>query len=195
MMAAPSRAKFEAAQKAACVARRAIDEIEIDLAVKYGRGNERWASRAEQKRLEQRRAQWDRACDRVWRMLQGAPRDWGTGVPVWWICEKLTYDDAFRPTNEPLSVVPPLSYGQTAPIRSLLDNFPNPLRLLANQKLSSRDLMKLSHKSWIWNAPTPATLDVARRVLAHDFGLTRLSDEEVIQIMRDARKRAPKRIM
>ena len=46
-----------------------------------------------------------------------SPRYWKSGVPVHWLCEELTYEDAIRPVDQPLSVVPPLAYGATDPIQ------------------------------------------------------------------------------
>ena len=46
-----------------------------------------------------------------------SPRYWKSGVPVHWLCEKLTYEDAVRPVDQALSVVPPLAYGATDPIQ------------------------------------------------------------------------------
>jgi hypothetical protein len=128
-VAAPSRAKFEAAQNKARTAGLAVRNAEITLAVKYGSANVRWASRAEQRKLEQLRERRDRACERIFAMLEEAPRDWTTGVPQWWVCTELTYDDAFRSASKPLSATPPLSFGATEPKRSLLNNFPNPFAL------------------------------------------------------------------
>ena len=52
------------------------------------------------------------AMERVFVWLdENSPRFWRTGCPAYWICEELTYEDAM--TTGPLSVIPPLCWGQT----------------------------------------------------------------------------------
>lgn len=48
-------------------------------------------------------------------LVRVSPRGetWLSGVPTWWIREKLTWEDAVRPAGEALSVDVPLAYGAT----------------------------------------------------------------------------------
>ena len=70
-----------------------------------------WASRAVQKKIHSLSEQMDKVSDRIYAMLEESPRDWKAGVPVWYICSKLSYDDAFKPLGLPLSKEPPKAYG------------------------------------------------------------------------------------
>lgn len=89
---------------------RAYDALDIDLSVKYGKRE--WASRTEQKKLDQLRKRKARVCEKMFAVLDKvATRDWHHGVPAYWVCEKLSWEDAIRPANEPLSVTPPTVYG------------------------------------------------------------------------------------
>lgn len=109
--------RFEKAQAAYRLADAKCDEIEIALAVKYGpRFQESWAARSERKALATARAAKNRAATRVFKALEGSPRDWMGGVPSHWVCAKLTSDDAFKSKAEALSVVPPLAYGSVSPM-------------------------------------------------------------------------------
>lgn len=106
-------AKWNALQAEYRAAYAAFQDHEVALAVKYGdRRNIRWASRGEQKKLEQLRARADRIADRMYKMLErSATRDWRHGVPAHWIAEKLTWADAVKPPGESLSVEPPRAFG------------------------------------------------------------------------------------
>ena len=104
------RAKFDRARDAVLVAMAKRDELQRALEYRYG-GEITWATPAEKKRLERLRAAYDRASDRMYRLLEASPRDWSRGVPAYWVATQLTYDDAVRPTSEPLSVEPPKAYG------------------------------------------------------------------------------------
>lgn len=93
------RAKYLAARD-----RRA--EVESALRVKYGPDfDPRWASAAERRRYESALVAQGRAGDAFYAHLREvSPRDWGCGVPAHWLYEELTWEDAVRPTSEPLSV-------------------------------------------------------------------------------------------
>jgi len=104
------RERFDKARAAVLVARKAHDDRRRALEFKYG-GTTTWASTGERRSLERLRAGMDRADARIFKLLEKAPRDWTRGVPSYWVAECLTYDDAFRPTSEPLSVEPPRAYG------------------------------------------------------------------------------------
>jgi hypothetical protein len=95
--------------------RRAFDDLDIQLSVKYGPGFQRgWASKTEQKKVDQLRQRLDRTRGKMFAIVERvSPRDWGRGVPAHWIASDLSWEDAVRPINEPLSVTPPLAYGAT----------------------------------------------------------------------------------
>jgi hypothetical protein len=94
-------------------AERAYDDLDNELSYKYGskHGHE-WASRIERKKLDQLRKRKDRIGEKMFAILDKvSPRDWHHGVPAHWIYSKLSWEDAIRPANEPLSVAPPTAYG------------------------------------------------------------------------------------
>jgi hypothetical protein len=96
-------------------AREAYDAHDIQLMVKYGSSFQRsWLSRTEAKKLEQLRDRMSTIGEKITDLLVSiSPRGdrWLGGVPAVWIYEKLTWEDATRPENEPLSVVVPGAYG------------------------------------------------------------------------------------
>ena len=98
---------------------RTFRDLDIQLSVKYGPGFQRgWASKAEQKKVEQLRNRLDRIRGKMFAIVERvSPRDWGRGVPAHWIASDLSWEDAVRPINEPLGVTPPLAYGATSPMR------------------------------------------------------------------------------
>lgn len=118
---AKARATREMFEKAQAAFRAASDKrraLSIELAVKYGSGNERWASRGEKTRLDKLMAAQSRAGDRVMKILDAvSPRNWHSGVPWHWVNEELTWEDAVRPIDQPLSVTPPLAFGASQPMR------------------------------------------------------------------------------
>jgi hypothetical protein len=101
--------------------RRLTDEmtkVEVEAHVKWGPHGLRYASRALQTKHQRLKASRDRVYEKIFAMTQKlSPRDWGTGVPTWWVAGKLTFDDLVRPIGEPLSVTPPLAYGATRPMQ------------------------------------------------------------------------------
>jgi hypothetical protein len=105
----PKRAKFDKARAAVLAARNARDEQRGALERKWQ--DPRWAPAGERAKLERLRRAYDRASARMHSLLATGPRDWARGVPSYWVVEQLTYDDAFRPTSEPLSVEPPRAWG------------------------------------------------------------------------------------
>ncbi len=108
--------KLRADYLAADSARR---DLSIQLSLKYGPGFQTsWASKAEQKKVEQLRNRLDRIRGKMFAIVERvSPRDWGRGVPAHWIASDLSWDDVVRPINESLSVTPPLAYGATSPMR------------------------------------------------------------------------------
>jgi hypothetical protein len=92
-------------------------DYEISLRVRYG-DNIKWTSKTEQKKLESLRAKSDKVGKKMFTLIEKvSPRDWSSGVPSHWILKSLDWENVIRPLNEPLSVVPPLSYGATHHMR------------------------------------------------------------------------------
>ena len=114
---AEPRAKFDRLRARYVEAAARLDEADVEFAGRYGaRYATTWLSRRDQQRLERLRAARRKAEEAIFAHVQAhSPRDWGRGVPQAWVCASLTWDDAVRPLGEPLSVVPPMSYGATAP--------------------------------------------------------------------------------
>jgi hypothetical protein len=99
-------------------ASKTATDLEIALRVRYGNNGVHWASKSEKKRLETVKARKDRIGSKMFEILERvSPRHWGSGVPAYWLYEKLSWEDAVRPLHEPLSVTPPLAYGATEPMR------------------------------------------------------------------------------
>jgi hypothetical protein len=114
-MSKPTRKQWEAQQEKFRLLDRKLTDHQIALSVKYG--DPQWASRVEKAKAENLRQQMGRVSDRLFSWLREmSDRDWSMGVPTHWVCSTLTYDDARKQKSERLSVVPPLSYGQTHPI-------------------------------------------------------------------------------
>jgi hypothetical protein len=115
----PSPARFQALRDRYLRADAALSALRSTFTAKYSGAYDRtWLLKGERDREDRAVAAVDRAGAAFFAYLQSiSPRDWSTGVPAHWLCEKLSYDDAVRPRGEPLSVVPPLSYGATRPVR------------------------------------------------------------------------------
>lgn len=91
-------------------------EIQRALAIKYG--DIMWASAADKKKLDALRARERKIEEKMLEILDAvSPRNWQSGAPSHWIYTKLTWQDATRPLNQPLSVTPPLAYGHTVPMK------------------------------------------------------------------------------
>lgn len=106
------RAKFDAAQARYLEADQKLETLLSRLSLKYGPGmQDAWLTPGERKERRKYIYARDRASYRVFRLLDASPRDWRRGVPSHWVCTVLSYDDAFRPLNEPLTVTPPKAYG------------------------------------------------------------------------------------
>lgn len=71
-----------------------------------------------QKKIEAAAEQERKAADRFFDLLREiSPRNWYSGgAPAHWVLRDLSFEDAIRPLTEPLSVVPPLSYGAHRPM-------------------------------------------------------------------------------
>jgi len=114
------RERFDALRAAYIKKRQRSDEIESELRRKYVSHDPQAIpfshipTRTEQKRRESARDAVDKTTDKFLEYLdQISPRNWREGVPAHWVYEDLTYEDAVRPLDEKLSVVPPLAYGCT----------------------------------------------------------------------------------
>ena len=135
-----ARAKFESIRKRILAARAKYDELEerarirdrlpprpeprpgtrwLDQKLGFEMGWHKRLKPSEKRGLEPLRARLNQANKEMYDLLDRiSPRDWWqSGVPAWWIAEKLSFEDAIRPTSEPLSETPPLAYGQTHPMR------------------------------------------------------------------------------
>lgn len=115
---ATKQAKFASIRARILQARDKRDTLARTLELKYGGYSLRpsymvwqWAKGHEKKKLEQLRAAYDRHAARLFALLASAPRNWEVGVPYHWVAEDLTFEDAFRPVTEQLSVVPPKACG------------------------------------------------------------------------------------
>lgn len=109
------QAKFDGLRAKHLKSREAYGAVERAVSSKYG--STAWASRSEKSKLERLKGAVSRTGDALFEYVQSiSPRSWSSGVPFWWVCEKLAYADAVRSLTEPLSVVPPLAYGSTVPI-------------------------------------------------------------------------------
>lgn len=101
------------------LAKRAThDDVRRALSQKYGSAcNAVHYGKGDRTKLERADAAYDKACSRLFELLEASPRDWRSGVPATWVAETLSYEDAVRPVSDPLSVTPPCSYGYARPIR------------------------------------------------------------------------------
>jgi hypothetical protein len=96
-------------------AREAASEYERQLGSKYGYQHQRsWLGKGERDKLERLEARTNKIGDKIVELLvRVSPRGetWLSGTPAWWIRQKLSWEDAIRPKDEPLSVVVPGAYG------------------------------------------------------------------------------------
>jgi DNA repair protein RadC len=111
---ASDRHRWDALHAAYVPAIEAARAMQRALEQKYQ--DTRWAGRGEQSKLETLRARADKIGDKIVDLIvKVSPRGeaWLTGAPAWWLREKLTWEDAIRPANEPLSVQVPAPWGAT----------------------------------------------------------------------------------
>lgn len=115
MNAEKTRARFAELRNKYFEAKVKRDLQDGTLRSKYGAEYQAsWLKAGERKLKERLQAALDRAGEKLTDFIATfSPRDWHHGVPVVWVREDLTFEDAARPANEPLSVRPPLSYGST----------------------------------------------------------------------------------
>lgn len=109
-----TRARFNTLQTQIRERSARRQDLSINLAVKYGSGNECYAKRSERAPIETLDRQIKTLSDKLYALLDViSPRNWREGVPVRYATLELTYDDAT--TRAELSTVPPCAWGyQTA---------------------------------------------------------------------------------
>ena len=105
----PTRKQWDAAQARYNELYARKREEVINAEVRWG--NIKWANLAVQKKIDSLQTQMDKVSERIYKMLEAAPRDWTSGVPITYVCSELSYDDAFSPLGSLLSREPPKSYG------------------------------------------------------------------------------------
>ena len=111
------REKFDVLRAKYLSAKAKRDDTDSRFVARYGSGYQNsWLNAVDRLALHRARTAVEKAGDALTEHVATfSPRDWSYGVPQSWVRESLTYEDAARPVGEPLSVVPPLSYGATKP--------------------------------------------------------------------------------
>jgi hypothetical protein len=123
-----AKARFDTLRAAYLAADRARRDELITQSVKYGTEREArsWASKSEKTKLEKLDKKRDKIGDKIIDLIvKESPRGemWMSGVPSYWLHEKLSWDDLVRPKGEPLTISPPASYGWTdAEVRRHLES-------------------------------------------------------------------------
>lgn len=107
------RETFEHRQNTAKRKAEGLSEFITDMAVKYGApGRQHYWSSREVKLYEKLKKAQSRAEASFFKHLKTVQtRDFSVGVPVWWLRDKLTFEDAT--TTDAMSVIPPPAYGYT----------------------------------------------------------------------------------
>jgi hypothetical protein len=110
------RAKFDSLRAKYISAKEKYRDLDIAFSVRYGSSYDHsWLKAADRKKLDGALSITDKAGSALYEYVKAiSPRDWSYGVPIHWIYEDLTFEDAIRPLNEKLSVSPPPSYGNAA---------------------------------------------------------------------------------
>ena len=116
-MSAGDRGRFDALRAKYLSAKAKRDDIDSRFVGRYGSGYQSsWLNAHDQIARNRARSAVEKAGDALTEHVATfSPRDWSYGVPVSWVRESLTYEDAARPVGEPLSVVPPVAWGYTKP--------------------------------------------------------------------------------
>ena len=110
------KAKFDKLRAQYLEANSAFGDFDITLKVAYGQSE--YASASERKRLDALGRRKSKIGDKIYDILDDvSPRRWRSGAPAWWVVSKLSWEDAIKPLGVSLSVVPPLSYGASEPMR------------------------------------------------------------------------------
>lgn len=117
-----ARDRFEALKLKARVSAMKLQRLVTELDAHYQ--SHRYAPRTMRHKLDALRIADNKAWDKLFAFIQSiSPRDWSCYVPIHWIRDHLTYEDAM--TSGQLSVVPPPCYGSTP---AQLQQFAWPIR-------------------------------------------------------------------
>ncbi len=140
----------------------ALNELDSALRSKYGsRYENSWLPKGQRDKKERLQAKVDAVRDKIIELLvKVSPRGerWLQGVPSHWLTDQLTWEDAIRPANEPLSVVVPGAWGHP-------DGY---VQEASGRALS---LWKFNRITGLWNhvrTVTPETRDEWLRVFQRD---------------------------
>lgn len=105
-----TQARFEALQAKWRSAQTKAHDLRFELQYHYGDMYRVRAPKAKMAKADKASAAEERAQDAIFTYLEAnSPRSWRSGVPCYWVCDKLTYADAI--TAGQMSVIPPVSYG------------------------------------------------------------------------------------
>lgn len=109
------RKKWDSLHVAQAKAQAAESEFDLALARKYHASyQDSWLTRPQRDKKERLREKRREIESKIIDLLvKISPRGdrWLSGAPAHWLATELTWEDAIRPANEPLSVVVPGSYG------------------------------------------------------------------------------------
>lgn len=115
MATAADKKKWDSLHAAWAKARAAEDELTTKFVRKYsGSYQDSWLTRAERTKKDKLRDKRSEIETKIFEhVVKISPRGerWKTGVPSHWVVTQLTWEDAVRPANEPLSVVVPGAWG------------------------------------------------------------------------------------
>lgn len=114
MATAADKKKWDSLHVSGLKAVEALYEYESTLRSKYGKFEYSWLTLSQRTKLDKLKERVRTNDSKVVDLLvKISPRGdkWLTGAPTWWIARELKWEDAIRPTNEPLSVVVPGAYG------------------------------------------------------------------------------------
>lgn len=90
----------------------AEDKIRLRLQEAYGPDYFVAANKTELQKLERAGVQTQKASEKFYTWLDcNSPRNWRSGIPIWWVCSELTYEDAM--TKDRLANMPPPAFGYT----------------------------------------------------------------------------------
>jgi len=127
MSLAADKKRWDELHAAYAKASEAAHEYDLQLARKYGSTYQpSWLKKGDRDKQDALRARADKIGDKIVELLvRVSPRGqaWLSGVPAHWIRSDLTWEDAIRPRDESLSVVPPTAWGSTTPIQEVPMSF------------------------------------------------------------------------
>jgi hypothetical protein len=108
-MAASSRERFDYLKAKWRAAFDKASALRGNLRARYGEYHFQ-APRGMRDKADKAGAAQDRASDAIFAWLDAhSPRNWRVGVPAFWTCAELTFEDAT--TRGKLSLVPPVAWG------------------------------------------------------------------------------------